>query len=416
MTPTAPVSESTAPPGHPAQVQHTRCCVVGGGPAGAVLALLLARQGVEVTLLESHKDFDRDFRGDTLHPSVLEVMDELGLADRLLTLRHSRMRQVQFLAGNAGPVRINLEHLHTRFPFIVMMPQVDFLDFIVAEAQRYPGFKLAMGARVESLVEEGGQVRGVRYHAEDGVHEVRAELVVGADGRFSKVRMLAGIELHKLTAPIDVLWFRLPRMEGDPEGLQGNIRNGHIALMLERPADWQVAYVIAKGGWQQVRAEGLEALQQGLVRVLPLLGDRVRHLQSWKQVSVLSVEAGRVKRWYKPGLLLIGDAAHTMSPVGGVGINYAIMDAVECSNVLGRPLREGRVTEAHLAQVQRRREWPTRVIQAFQALAQRRVLRAGLEQKEGDFRLPLFMRLGWVRRRVAHLVAFGVRPAHVQAG
>ncbi len=400
------------------EVRRTTVCVVGGGPGGVVLALLLARGGVAVELLEAHEDFDRDFRGDTIHPSVMELMDELGLAERLLALRHTKLHTGTFMTPD-GPVTVlDFRRLKTRFPYITMLPQKDFLEFLVAEAKRYENFRLTMGARVEELVREGGSVRGVRYESDGGrTHEVRAALTVGADGRSSRVRHLAGYEPVKTSPPMDVLWFRLPRREGDPEGVLGQFGGGTGVVMLDRLDEWQVGYVILKGSYRQVRADGLEALRRKLSEIVPLLADRAEHLKEWKQVSMLSVESSRVPRWYEPGLLLIGDAAHVMSPVGGVGINYAIQDAVVAANVLTEPLLRGELKTEHLGEVQRQREWPTRVIQRIQTQAQNRIVAAAL--KPGRlFNLPLFLRLllkiPYLRDLPARVVAFGVRPVHVK--
>ena len=403
-------------------VKRTTCCIVGGGPGGAVLALLLARAGVDVTLLEAHPDFDREFRGDTLHPSVMEIMDQLGLADRLLELRHTEARSftLQTVTGPFTP--IDFSRVDTKFPYITVMPQTSFLEFITGEAKRYPNFRLVMEARVRELVEENGVVRGVRYESEDGSHEVRSILTVGADGRGSRVRRLAGFEPVKTSPPMDVLWFKLPREKGDPEGLVGRFGRGHIAVMLDRHDYWQAGYVIPKGTFPELRREGIESLHRGFADLIPEYAGRIEHVKDWKQASLLSVESSICPRWYRPGLLLIGDAAHVMSPVAGVGINYAIQDAVAAANVLSGPLKESQerlvdLDTRYLAGVQRRRELPTRLIQRFQALIQQRVLAPALRSNE-RFAPPLFLRLllrvpvlGNIPSRI---VAFGFWPVRVK--
>jgi 2-polyprenyl-6-methoxyphenol hydroxylase-like FAD-dependent oxidoreductase len=347
-------------------LQTTDCCIVGGGPAGAVLALLLARQGVAVMLLEAHRDFDRDFRGDTIHPSVMEIMEELGLSDRLLQLPHAKMRQIRIKTPEDTITLADFSHLKTRYPYITMLPQVKFLEFITQEAQQYPNFQLVMGANVQELIVENSVIQGVRYRGGGGWHEVRAMLTIGADGRHSKLRQLGHFATIETSPPMDVLWFRLPRQSGDGEGGMGRFASGHIVAMLDRGDEWQIAYVISKGGYQKLRAEGLEILKTSVVEVVPELATRINDLQDWSQIAFLSVESSRVQRWYRPGLLLIGDAAHVMSPVGGVGINYAIQDAVVTANVLTKPLQNHHVELKDLAKVQHQRELPTRIIQAFQ--------------------------------------------------
>ncbi|MFL5656107.1 MAG: FAD-dependent oxidoreductase [Ktedonobacteraceae bacterium] len=390
--------------------EQTTCCVVGAGPAGAILSFMLARKGIPVILLESHLDFDRDFRGDTLHPSILEVMDELGLADRLLQLPHT---ELSLIAPPGGGPRFDLHELKTKFPYVAMMPQTRFLTFVTSEAQRFPSFRLVLGARVEALIEEDGQVRGVRYRALDGWYEVRASLTVGTDGRFSRLRKLAGFEPIASSPPMDVLWLRLSRKPEDPHGLMAQFGRGRALLFLEREEHWQIGYIIGKGTYQQVHTAGLEALRLAIAETAPEFADRVAELTDWKQVSMLSVEANRLPRWYRPGLLLLGDAAHVMSPAGGNGINYAIMDAVAAANILTTPLQAGQVTVADLACVQRRREFPTRVIQAFVNIMQDRLLKAALDP-DGSFTFPSF--LGWplVRKLPPLLFGFGIRPEHVQ--
>ncbi|MGH8899522.1 MAG: FAD-dependent oxidoreductase [Egibacteraceae bacterium] len=394
------------------QVQRTRCCIVGAGPGGAVLALLLARAGVPVTLLEAHDDFEREFRGDSIHPGTMELMEQLGLADRLLELPHTTISQLVVGSDSQSVTVADLRRLKTRYPFITLLPQARFLEVVTAEAQREPSFRLVMGAHVQELIEEGGVVRGVRYRAHGGWHEVRALLVVGADGRSSMVRRLAGMQPRTTSPPMDVLWFRLPRRPDDPEQGLGRFTGGQIFGMLNREEYWQVAYVFPKGHYQQLRAAGLDAFRRSVGAGLPLLADRVEHLQDWRQISLLSVESSRLDRWYRPGLLLIGDAAHVMSPVGGVGINYAIQDAVVAADVLREPLQSGRMRLRDLHEVQRRREWPTRVIQAFQALVQRRMVQAGLDP-DTPFTVPrgfrTLLRVPVLRDLPARLIAFGVR-------
>lgn len=402
-------------------LQATSCCVVGGGPAGAMLGLLLARRGVPVTVLEMHKDFDRDFRGDTIHPSTLEVLDQMGLADKLLEIPHSRITgpTLQFADGPFRP--FNLARLKTRFPFIAMIPQVRFLDFITREAMKYPEFKLVMHAQVQHLLEENGTFVGVRYLGDDGAeHELRAQLTVGTDGRFSVVRRLAGFEPIKTAPPMDVLWFRLPKLPGEPAvtgGAFGGIGGGRIFIVLERHDYWQAGLVFPKGQYQLLRAQGVEAIRKSLVETEPRFAKHAESLTNWQQFTLLSVESSRCPLWHKPGILIIGDAAHVMSPVGGVGINYAVQDAVVAANVLIGPLKAGTLSEAHLAEVQRQREWPTRVIQRMQSTMQDQLMARALQSKGPTtvpWQLKLFLKIPFLRDFPAKLIAFGPRRVRLQ--
>ena len=394
----------------------TRCCVAGGGPAGMMLGLLLARAGVDVVVLEKHADFLRDFRGDTIHPSTLEVMHELGLLEAFLALPHTQVRE---LAGIIGGERIPIAdfgHLPVRCPFIALMPQWDFLDFLAGHARRYPGFALRMSTGVVGLIDDGGRVVGVSATAPDGPLEVRADLVVGADGRDSTVRAAAGLRVETLGAPMDVLWFRLPRKPGDAGQLLGRVEAGRIFIMLDRGDYWQCGFVIAKGTLDEIRARGLAAFRDEVARLADARAE-ASALRDWEDVKLLTVRVDRLARWFRPGVLCLGDAAHAMSPVGGVGINLAIQDAVAAANLLAAPLREGRVSAEDLARVQRRREWPTRVTQRVQVLVQNRIVRRVLQRRR-PLRPPpavrLLARFPRLRRLPGRLIGLGVRPEHVR--
>ena len=400
--------------------QTTSCCIVGAGPAGAVLALLLARRGIPVTLLEMHKDFDREFRGDTIHPSTLELLDQMGMATKLHEIPHTKITgpTLQFATGPFRP--FDLSRLKTRFPYILMIPQVRFLEFITREASKYPQFRLLMHAQVQRLVAENGAVVGVRYLSPDGEHELRAPLTVGADGRFSTVRRLAGIEPIKTAPPMDVLWFRLPKIPGEPQvvgGAFGGIGRGRIFIVLERDSYWQAGLVFPKGRYQELRAQGVEAVRKSLTEAEPRFSKHAESLTNWQQFTLLSVESSRCPVWHKPGLLLIGDAAHVMSPVGGVGINYAIQDAVVAANILAAPLKSGNIAESSLAEVQRRREWPVRVVQRMQSVMQNNLV-AKVLASQGSTRVPwivrLLVRIPILRDLPTRLIAFGPRRVHLE--
>jgi 2-polyprenyl-6-methoxyphenol hydroxylase-like FAD-dependent oxidoreductase len=373
-----------------------------------------------VTLLEAHKDFDREFRGNTINPSVMEVMRELGLADPLLELRHAEIPRFTIQSAGSSTVFADFRRLKTRYPYVLMLPQTSFLELIVAEARRCPNFRLVMGARVKGLIEEDGVIRGVRYRSADGPHEARATLTVGADGRFSQVRRLAGLKPVGGSPPMDVFWFKLPRKPDDPDDAGAVFRfgPGSLLVLMDHFDHWQVGYIIRKGGYRHLRAAGLPALRRSVAELAPELADRVGDLKDWKQGSLLSVESDRLSRWYRPGLLLIGDAAHVTSPVGGVGINLAIQDAVVAANVLAEPLKAGRLRSRHLKAVQRQREWTTRLVQWAQVLAERWVVSGALDASE-TFRLSILLRFllrtPFLRDLFACLVAFSAWPVHVRA-
>jgi 2-polyprenyl-6-methoxyphenol hydroxylase-like FAD-dependent oxidoreductase len=394
-----------------------QCCITGGGPAGMMAGFLLARAGVDVLVLEKHADFLRDFRGDTIHPSTLELMHELGLLEDFLKLPHQKARGINAQVGDVALPFADFTHLPTHCRFLVFMPQWHFLDFLARQAKRYPSFKLRMQADVTELVEEGGRVTGLRATTPEGPFEVRANLVVGADGRHSTVRERARLEVEELGAPMDVLWFRLARDPRDPEETMGRFDAGRVFIAINRGEYWQCGYVIAKGSLDQLRARGIDAFRDDVARLAPFAGDRARGIRDWDEVKLLTVSVNRLRQWYRAGVLCIGDAAHAMSPVGGVGINLAVQDAVATANLLAAPLREGRLTLDNLRQVQRRREWPARVTQAAQVFIQKRVISRVLSDASviaPPLPLRLFARFPLLRRIPARLVGIGVRPEHIR--
>ena len=397
--------------------REVACCVAGGGPAGMMLGLLLARAGVSVLVMEKHADFLRDFRGDTIHPSTLELMLELGLLREFLALPHQEVPRLIAQFGDRTVPVADFTHLPMRCRFIALMPQWDFLDFLARQASRYPAFQLLMETEATDLIEENGCVRGVRAPGPAGRLDVRADLVVAADGRASVLRERAGLQVDDLGAPMDVLWFRLSRRPTDPDATMGRFDVGRIFVLLNRGEHWQCGYVIPKGAGDEIRRRGLDAFRAAVSALLPFAADRVGELAEWDDVRLLTVKVDRLRQWHRPGLLCIGDAAHAMSPVGGVGINLAIQDAVAAANRLWRPLRDRAVADEDLRRVQRRREWPTRVTQWLQVVVQRRLVSRALGG--GPLRLPLFVRLlarcPLVRRLPARLVGVGIRPEHIES-
>src|SRR5271165_4306829 len=400
----------------PDQTLQTTCCVVGGGPAGVVLGYLLARAGVEVTVLERPPDFNRDFRGDTVHPSTLEVMYELGLLQDFLKVPHQQLTTVGGTFGDFAFQTADFRHLPTHCKFVALMPQWDFLDFLSSQAKRFPSFHLRMQHDAVDLIHDGDRVSGVQAQTPDGPVRIGADLVIGCDGRHSTTRKAAGLEVIERGVPIDVLWFRLSRQTNDPEQLLGNINYGRVLVLINRGDYFQAGMLIRKGSLEQVQSEGIDRFRQIIRQIAPYLGDRVDELKDWEQIKLLSVQINRLRRWYRRGLLCIGDAAHAMSPAGGVGINLAIQDAVATANLLAAPLREGRVTEWWLAQVQRRREFPTRVTQQLQVFAHAGMQRAF--RNPGPARAPwqfkVAVQIPGIQHVLARVVGMGVLPEHIK--
>jgi 2-polyprenyl-6-methoxyphenol hydroxylase-like FAD-dependent oxidoreductase len=396
----------------------TRCCIAGGGPAGMMLGFLLARAGVPVIVLEKHADFLRDFRGDTIHPSTLEIMHELGLLEDFLKRPHQELPQIAGQIGNETIVLGDFSHLPTQCKFLAFMPQWDFLNFLLEHAERYPAFRLITNAEVTGLIESGNQVLGVSAETPEGPLEVRANLVVGADGRSSVVREASGLEVEHLGAPMDVLWFRLPRKPDDQSQALGRFANGKIMVMINRDSYWQCGYVIRKGALDEIKQQGLEKFRHDILSLAPFLGERVNELRNFEDIKLLTVLVDRLRKWYRSGLLCIGDAAHAMSPVGGIGINLAIQDAVAAANLLWQPLSEGWVSSSHLQKVQWRREFPTRLTQRGQVFVQNNVLGRVLSSTRpfvAPWFLKLFKSFPVLRRIPARLIGLGVRPEHVQS-
>jgi len=395
----------------------TRCCIAGGGPAGVMLGFLLARAGIDVVVLEKHADFFRDFRGDTIHPSTLQLMHELGLLDAFLTRPHQEIRQFRAQIGDTLLTVAAMTHVPTFCKFLVLMPQWEFLNFLAEAGRRYPSFRLLMETTVTDLIIEDGVVRGVRTQTGDVPGEIRAELIVGADGRGSTVRAAAGLEVLEIGVPMDVLWMRVSRRPDDPAQVLGRIDYGKMMVMLDRGDYWQCAYAIRKGAFDAMQSAGIDAFRGEILSLVPWLGERVAELRDWNDVKLLTVTVDRLREWYRPGLLCIGDAAHAMSPIGGVGINLAVQDAVAAANVLYPAFVRGLPATSDLAAVQRRRTFPMKIIQGIQVAVQNGFLGRIFDIKT-KMKPPLAVRLiaavPLLRRIPGYLVGVGVRPEHIR--
>jgi 2-polyprenyl-6-methoxyphenol hydroxylase-like FAD-dependent oxidoreductase len=383
-----------------------------------MLGFLLARAGVDTVVLEKHGDFLRDFRGDIIHPSTLELIGELGLLDEFLKLPHEKATTIGAYFGDREYAFADFTHLPTRCKFVALMPQWDFLNFLAEHGKKFPSFHLHMQAEAVDLIAEGGRIAGVHARTPDGAMEVRADLTVACDGRHSTVRARAGLKAEDLGAPMDVLWFRLPRRAGDPDETMGRFTPGGIAVLINRGQYWQCAFVIPKGGMEETRRAGLPAFRQRVAQRVPMLADRVDELREWEDIKLLTVAVDRLERWHRRGLLCIGDAAHAMSPIGGVGINLAVQDAVAAANILWQPLAIATLREDDLDRVQKRRMFPTRVTQGLQLIVQNRVIGHVLGERQA-LQAPLLLRLAsrWalLRRLPARFVGMGVRPEHVHS-
>jgi len=382
-----------------------------------MLGFLLARAGVRVVVLEKHPDFLRDFRGDTVHPSTLELIHELGLLEDFLKLPHRTVDRLSLQVGKQRIQLIDLTHLPTQCKYIALMPQWDFLNFLADHGRRYRQFDLRMRAEVTDLIEEAGRIVGVRVHTPDGELTVRADLLVGCDGRHSTVREKAGLQTDDYGAPMDALWFRITRRDSDGADVFGHIEAGALLVMLDRGDYWQCAYVIPKGGIDRVKANGIETFRNRVIALSPFLADRVGELKSFDDIKLLSVMVNRLRQWWRPGLICIGDAAHAMSPIGGVGINIAVQDAVAAANCLAAPLRAGTVGTGDLQAVQARRDFPARMTQQIQLTMQNRIIGPALQgtrEPEPPLLFKLFDAFAILRRIPARLLALGIRPEHVQ--
>lgn len=398
--------------------QRVQCCIAGGGPAGLMLGVLLARAGVSVAVLEKHCDFLRDFRGDTIHPSTMQILHELGWLDAFLKLPHQAVRQLRGRFGDTTILLADLSHLAVAAPFIAMMPQWDFLNFLAEKGRQYPSFRLLMQTEALGVVEKDGRISGIRARTGATEFVIEADLVIGADGRTSILRNAAGLTSQSFGAPMDVLWFRLPRLASDTADTQGRFDAGRIFIMLNRGDYWQCAFVIPKDSDAQVRAAGLAAFQSSVGSLLPFDAARAGAIRNFDDVKLLVVQVDRLTTWWRSGLLCIGDAAHAMSPVGGVGINLAIQDAVAAANLLAAPLRENRLNDSYLAAVQRRRDWPTRATQRLQLAMQNTIIAPALKSRE-KVKPPLAVRIvttiPLLNRLPPRLLGLGFRPEHVKS-